>query len=421
MEAKLKELRAAMAREKSAREGVRGLMAAGEGALWQSSRPQALRVRNGNRKLRELSAEELEAIQRAKAADIPAGSALKMVRVRSAEARRRLEPLDHSVPVAQADTGMKPAAKRGGVNGGSTAERPGSSRASSRPSSRGGVVEHVVISSQAPSGEWTGASQTYAGRDTSRRPHRPPGMPPAGGGSSRPSSSRGGRYGGSTGGFTATVSDGKEMDLEPLEPLGGVGFDLVEEMGGGGTGYVRGTGQGTYAVSEEDAAYFPPEWESSRRGGADVMSLADDSVGSGAKEHTRVTNGGVSIVDESQRGGSLLDGEFDEAANEASFAEALKEWRNAGRTDPDRPTTASLATMEVQTEAPFRAGTARPQTARPGAVTKAGASYFERMYAANVERMAAKDAMDTLRKRPGTGRPMSARPGSARSDPAAGL
>jgi hypothetical protein len=66
MESKLKELRAAMAKEKSAREGVRGMMAAGEGTMWQSSRPQALRVRNGNRKLRELSAEELEQIQRAK-------------------------------------------------------------------------------------------------------------------------------------------------------------------------------------------------------------------------------------------------------------------------------------------------------------------------------------------------------------------
>jgi hypothetical protein len=36
-------------------------------------------------------------------------------------------------------------------------------------------------------------------------------------------------------------------------------------------------------------------------------------------------------------------------------------------------------------------------------VTKPGASYFERMYAANVERMAAKDAMDAMNgKRPGT-------------------
>jgi hypothetical protein len=34
MEAKLRELRAAMAREQSAREGVRGVMAAGEGTLW---------------------------------------------------------------------------------------------------------------------------------------------------------------------------------------------------------------------------------------------------------------------------------------------------------------------------------------------------------------------------------------------------
>ena len=117
---------------------------------------------------------------------------------------------------------------------------------------------------------------------------------------------------------------------------------------------------------------------------------------------------------------SLLDGEYDESANAESFAEALKEWRSGGRHDPDRPTTASLATMEVQTEAPAvgRLGASqRPQTARPGAA-KPGASYFQRMYAANVERMAAKDAMDALEgKRPGTAsgtRPASARPNTGK-------
>ena len=142
-----------MAREKSAREGVRGMMAAGEGTLWQSSRPQALRVRNGNRKLRELSAEELEQIQRAKAAELPAGSALKMVRIRSAEARRRLDPLDHAgagagAGVGAVGTSYVPPGYHHQGGGSYGTDRPSSS-SSSRPGSRGGVVtEHVVISSQ---------------------------------------------------------------------------------------------------------------------------------------------------------------------------------------------------------------------------------------------------------------------------------
>ena len=439
MESKLMELRAAMAREKSAREGVRGMMAAGDGALWQSSRPQALRVRNGNRKLRELSAEELERIQRAKAAELPAGSALKMVRVRSAEARRRLEPLDHANTGATTTTtavtsgasgvGVPPGHHRGY---GYATERPSSS-SSSRPGSRGGVVtEHVVISSQ----QWGGQTQ--------HQPYPPgPGPGGGGGGGSRPSS-RGGR-GGMPPAYPSSVSHGDggggmmASDYEPLPPPPPAGLmDELEEMGGGGTGYIQGTGAGgtyggTAAVAEEDAEYFPPGWETGRRGDADVLSLAaDDGAGAGASggkkgwgnsgyygdggnnDNTTTTRGGVQIVNETESAKSLLDGEYDESANAASFAEALKEWRSGGRHDPDRPTTASLATMEVQTEAPVvvRAVSERPQTARPGAA-KPGASYFQRMYAANVERMAAKDAMDTLQgKRPGTasGRPASARP-----------
>jgi len=71
----------------------------------------------------------------------------------------------------------------------------------------------------------------------------------------------------------------------------------------------------------------------------------------------------------------------------ASFADALKEWRSGGRDDPDRPTSAPLTCMEVQTEAPQRV-VERPATARPG-TAKAGGSYFDRLYAKNVERMVA--------------------------------
>lgn len=167
-------------------------------------------------------------------------------------------------------------------------------------------------------------------------------------------------------------------DLEPLARppswggggaggRGGGGADELEEMGGGGTGYVGGVGAGT-AAAEEDEEYFPTEWQSGRRGSADVLSLAGDvsgvsrgggggggsrsgggsgsgcgGGGEGSGDYLRVRSG-VEIVDETP---SLLDGDFDEAANEASFADALKEWRGGGRHDPGRPTTASLATMEV--------------------------------------------------------------------------
>ena len=66
MQAKLRELRDAMTRETAARDTARGLIREGEGRMWQSSRPAALRVRNGGPKLRELTADELEQIQRAK-------------------------------------------------------------------------------------------------------------------------------------------------------------------------------------------------------------------------------------------------------------------------------------------------------------------------------------------------------------------
>ena len=62
--------------------------------MWQSSRPAALRVRNGGPKLRELTADELEQIQRAKdrAAEVEraavlAAAAAGRARTRSDDAR----------------------------------------------------------------------------------------------------------------------------------------------------------------------------------------------------------------------------------------------------------------------------------------------------------------------------------------------
>lgn len=56
---------------------------------------------------------------------------------------------------------------------------------------------------------------------------------------------------------------------------------------------------------------------------------------------------------------------------------------------------AAAAATETQTEAPGGSRRARPETAKP-IVPRAGASYFERLYANNVERMAAKDAVDAM-------------------------
>lgn len=106
--------------------------------------------------------------------------------------------------------------------------------------------------------------------------------------------------------------------------------------------------------------------------------------------------------------GSLLAGNFNEDDSHASFADALKEWRSGGKTnDTDRPTTASLASMEVQTEPPRRVSD-RPSTARPG-TARAGGSYFERLMAKNTSRLAGKDAERECVRAKAEGR----RPGTA--------
>lgn len=94
-------------------------------------------------------------------------------------------------------------------------------------------------------------------------------------------------------------------------------------------------------------------------------------------------------------GGSLLDGAFDEAANRRAFAEALGEWRGEtnGEANFKKP---NVPAMETQTESPpgpLRKTRAAP--AKPSAPP--GASYFERLRAGNVERLAGKDAADAVR------------------------
>jgi|TARA_B110000483_G_C18010236_1_gene470850 hypothetical protein len=171
----------------------------------------------------------------------------------------------------------------------------------------------------------------------------------------------------------------------------------------------------------------PMEWRSSKRDGADVLITADESSSSShpsakREDTTNVrTAGGVTIVNES--GGALLDGSFDEDANRRAFAEALREWRSGGEEKnneaPDetssgsplvvrestRPATAA-AEMNVQTDGTGpkglyvgakKSGSPAGKSSKPIHTAKPGASYFERLFAKNVERMAGKKVSDQMR------------------------
>jgi hypothetical protein len=95
--------------------------------------------------------------------------------------------------------------------------------------------------------------------------------------------------------------------------------------------------------------------------------------------------------------GSLLDGAFDEAANRRAFAEALGEWRGEtnGEAKKKKSGEPNVPAMETQTESPPGARKTRAAPAKPSAPP--GASYFERLRAGNVERLAGKDAADAVR------------------------
>lgn len=175
----------------------------------------------------------------------------------------------------------------------------------------------------------------------------------------------------------------------------------------------------------------PVEWRSSKRDGADVLIAADDSSSSShpsakREDATNVnanvrTAGGVTIVNES--GGALLDGSFDEDANRRAFAEALREWRSGGEEknteapgettsgsplvvrESTRPATAA-AEMNVQTDGTGpkglyvgakKSGSPAGKSSKPIHTAKPGASYFERLFAKNVERMAGKKVSDQMR------------------------
>ena len=120
MQAKLRELRSVMAKERTARTEMHSAMEANGGRIWSSSKPTTLRSRDGGLKLRELTAEELERIQRAKdraaASDRAAAiAAVTAGRARSRSWRRVLDPLDKSVePMGEPEPANGRAFRRAG-------------------------------------------------------------------------------------------------------------------------------------------------------------------------------------------------------------------------------------------------------------------------------------------------------------------
>ena len=416
MQAKLRELRDAMTRETAARETARGLIREGGGRMWQSSRPAALRVRNGGPKLRELTADELEQIQRAKdrAAEVERAAVLAAAAAGRARTRsgRRLEPLDLTLqpstsgpprPVRPQPQPDPSAVRRSHADllprPTSASRRPGSApRGGSRPPSP--RVEHVVI-------------RAYAHPDVNPRRGHPPAPAPAPPPGSRPSSAR------PISARAISHFDDDACDL--IEPMG----DPIVPAGSkaaaasftpAATTTATMTRTGVFADDDDEDVemlYVAPEWERARRGDADVWTLGVSSssanggastIGASGARAERRTTGGARVVNETP---SLLDGEFDEEANRREFEAALREWRSGGDASPSgspgkaspgtkaKAKEAAAAGTETQTEAPGGSRRARPETAKP-IVPRAGASYFERLYANNVERMAAKDAVDAM-------------------------
>ena len=429
MQAKLKELRGLMASEHAARETIRDVAELNGGSIWRSSRRPEERTRDPVRasagsipgrgaharrvgpRLRELSAEDMSLVERARARasaevarvgpvasrrpDIPErrpGAASRG----AGRVRTSVDVIDHLRPdlIARAmGTASRPTPAH-------RSSRPGVSTPTARPQSP--RVEHVVLHSADLRG------QLGEGRLV---PRPPPGLGPSSRAIARPVSgggARAGRFGGV--GMTLDSAATMDDDLSAVEPVGGGGRPPTGE-------------RRRAPPTDPDAS----SWRSSTRDGADILTMRGDDDGGGDGDGSvAVTAGGVEIVDES--GGALLRGEFDEEANARAFAEALREWRGGagggeeGGGDKEggggeevggdkelvvrestRPTTAA-AEIDVQTDGAgggLYTGARRSSSpwgiaARPLAA-KPGASYFERLFAKNVERMAGKKVSDGMR------------------------
>ena len=315
------------------------------------------------------------------------------------------------MPTHTARTSAMPSSRAGGgissgissSTHGTRGGRPGSPR-----------VEHVVLRS----GDLRG--QLGEGRLV---PRPPPGGAAGGRPSSRSFEARRDGSGIAGAGIPATGAGAVRFGGLGAVPAMDLGMDedlmaSVEPVGGG----ARPRTGGRTRVE-------PMEWRSSKRDGADVLITADESSSSSHPSAKREdatnanvrTAGGVTIVNES--GGALLDGSFDEDANRRAFAEALREWRSGGEekntelpeeTSSDsplvvrestRPATAA-AEMNVQTDGTGpkglyvgakKSGLPAGKSSKPIHTAKPGASYFERLFAKNVERMAGKKVSDQMR------------------------
>ena len=432
MQAKLRELRSVMAKERTARTEMHSAMEANGGRIWSSSKPTTLRSRDGGLKLRELTAEELERIQRAKdraaASDRAAAiAAVTAGRARSRSGRRVLDPLDASVFSA-------PAA--------SARSRPGSA-SSSGPQSEY-VAEHVPVRAtnavyappraNARRAREGGSAARAPGGAILPAPAAPPApRPPAARPASRPASGRRALSARASGLSTSGRADVWHPDAnDMIEPMGD---DMIEPVGGAEVGarrraFFSNAGDAetmTFQNVSERSETFQNVSETFRNDAGletharvrivhDPDSLLEGEVDEAANraafaEALRSWRGGEENASSrlttmtrkenspssSEAGGSLLDGAFDEAANRRAFAEALGEWRGEtnGEAKKKKSGEPNVPAMETQTESPPGARKTRAAPAKPSAPP--GASYFERLRAGNVERLAGKDAADAVR------------------------
>jgi hypothetical protein len=329
MQAKLRELKVVMARERTARSEVSHQMEANGGRIWSSSRPSTLRTRDtGGLKLRELTSGELERIQRAKDRAVVSdrGAAIAAVTAGNARSRsgRRLAPLDAARVV-------------GSVNANASASRclPGSS-SSSRPHTP--KVTHVVVRATCsvyapPTRKGHGGQQTdhhpvpsdwshenkmpNPGKDiVAAKAPRPPAAPAG----ARPVSGRALRI----------QKDAKAPGSIETCNWNPDANDMIEPMG-------------DFAAGEKDQ-----QVSVSNRGDAQVLVFDRQPptlTSRNSYSNTTTTSGGVTIVNETP---SLLDGTLDELANRNEFARALREWRGDG--DGDRHGGADAAAHENETE-----------------------------------------------------------------------
>ena len=430
MQAKLRELRSVMAKERTARTEMHSAMEANGGRIWSSSKPTTLRSRDGGLKLRELTAEELERIQRAKdraaASDRAAAiAAVTAGRARSRSGRRVLDPLDASVFSA-------PAA--------SARLRPGSA-SSSGPQSEY-IAEHVPVRAtnavyappraNARRAREGGSAARAPGGPILPVPAAPPApRPPAARPASRPASGRRVLSARASGLSTSGRADAWHPDAnDMIEPMGD---DMIEPVGGAEVGARRrafysnagdaetmtfqnddvsetfsdDAGLGTMTVSLRSHARVRIVHDPDSLLEGEVDEAANRAAFAEALRSWRGGEENASSSDATTRkenppafseaGGSLLDGAFDEAANRRAFAEALGEWRGEtnGEAKKKKSGEPNVPAMETQTESPPGARKTRAAPAKPSAPP--GASYFERLRAGNVERLAGKDAADAVR------------------------